>query len=138
MAVIGAGPYGLAAAAAHLRAAGIETRIFGEKLEFWRKNMPQEMRLRSPWRGSHIADPEKRFTLDQFAENGGIERVEPLPREDFVKYGNWFQHQVLPDLDRRKGQRVDLDSGLFRLRLDDGELVYAARVVMATGLANRA
>jgi FAD-dependent urate hydroxylase len=136
VAVIGAGPYGLAAAA-HLRAAGVETRIFGETLEFWRKNMPQEMRLRSPWRGSHIADPEKRFTLDRFAENGCIERVEPLPLEDFIKYGNWFQHQVLPDLDRRKVQRVDLEAGLFRLKLEDGELVYAKRVVMATGLAKQ-
>jgi len=53
--IIGAGPYGLAAAA-HLRAAGIEHRIFGEPLSFWRRHMPAGMFLRSAWEASHIVD----------------------------------------------------------------------------------
>src|SRR5580658_6723118 len=65
--VIGAGPYGLAAAA-HLNAAGIETRAFGKPMSFWRENMPKGMRLRSPWGGSHIADPKGQLTLDNFVE----------------------------------------------------------------------
>lgn len=32
--IIGAGPYGLSAAA-YLRAAGVETRVFGEPMCFW-------------------------------------------------------------------------------------------------------
>ena len=45
VAVIGAGPYGLAIAA-HLAAAGVETRTFGEPMGFWRNNMPKGMKLR--------------------------------------------------------------------------------------------
>ena len=56
--VIGAGPYGLASAA-YLRAAGVETRVFGETMSFWEKQMPAGMCLRSSWDASHIADPEQ-------------------------------------------------------------------------------
>jgi cation diffusion facilitator CzcD-associated flavoprotein CzcO len=42
VAVIGAGPYGLAAAA-HLRAANVSTHVFGEPMGFWRRNMPKGM-----------------------------------------------------------------------------------------------
>src|SRR5215472_17796598 len=66
VAVIGAGPYGLAVAA-HLRAADISTRVFGRALSFWRENMPKGMRLRSPWIATQIADPDRRFSLDAFA-----------------------------------------------------------------------
>jgi cation diffusion facilitator CzcD-associated flavoprotein CzcO len=45
-AVIGAGPHGLAATA-HLRAAGLDVRMFGEPLEFWQRHMPAGMLLRS-------------------------------------------------------------------------------------------
>ena len=40
VAVIGAGPYGLATAA-HLRHAGVPVRTFGGVLEFWREQMPE-------------------------------------------------------------------------------------------------
>ena len=45
--IIGAGPHGLAAAA-HLRRAGVECRVFGDPLSFWR-TMPAGMLLRSNW-----------------------------------------------------------------------------------------
>src|SRR5271155_6239576 len=86
MVVIGAGPYGLAAAA-HLKAANIETRVFGEPMLFWRRNMPKGMNLRSPWKGSSIADPLGEYTLDSFVEQGAIEHREPLPLQDFLRYG---------------------------------------------------
>ena len=44
--VIGAGPYGYAAAA-HARARGIRTRIVGRPMSFWREQMPADMYLRS-------------------------------------------------------------------------------------------
>ena len=40
--VIGAGPYGLATAAA-ARAAGIEPLVVGEPMEFWRRSMPSQV-----------------------------------------------------------------------------------------------
>jgi cation diffusion facilitator CzcD-associated flavoprotein CzcO len=55
VAIIGAGPYGLAAAA-HLRAVGVETCIFGKVMEFWENQMPAGMFLRSSWEASsHFA-----------------------------------------------------------------------------------
>src|SRR3712207_2023984 len=55
--VIGAGPYGLSAAA-HLIAADVDVRVFGEPMESWIQHMPNEMLLRSRWEASHIGDPE--------------------------------------------------------------------------------
>ena len=57
--IIGAGPYGLSSAA-YLRAAGVETRVFGEPMTFWENHMPAGMCLRSNWGASHIADPRRR------------------------------------------------------------------------------
>ena len=53
VAVIGAGPYGLAVAA-HLRDARIGVRVFGDPMSFWRDHMPKGMKLRSPWCATHI------------------------------------------------------------------------------------
>lgn len=136
VAVIGAGPYGLAVAA-HLKAAGVPTRVFGEAMSFWRRNMPKGMKLRSSRRATHIADPDNRHSVHVYAaEKGGVPD-DPLPLEDFVAYGEWFQRRVAPNLDTRKVVQVETSTSGFRLRLEDGECVEARRVVMAMGLANQ-
>ena len=56
IAIVGAGPYGLSAAA-HLNANGVNVRIFGETMSFWSRNMPKGMCLRSPWEASQLSDP---------------------------------------------------------------------------------
>ena len=58
VAIIGAGPYGLALAA-HLRGRGVEPAVFGRPMSFWEEHMPKGMLLRSPWRASHISDPDR-------------------------------------------------------------------------------
>ena len=133
VAIIGAGPYGLAAAA-HLRAANIPIRIFGEALSFWRANMPSGMKLRSPWVATHIADPRGCLTLDDYYRQAGMAVPKLLPVENFIDYGLWFQQRVAPDLDTRAVRRVAAIDGGFRLLLEDGDSVFAKRVVMATGL----
>ena len=133
VAIVGAGPYGLAAAA-HLRAAGVETRIFGEPLSFWRSNMPHGMKLRSPWVATHFAHPHDGFSLDDYYREAGLEVPKLLPLTNFVDYGLWFQHRIAPDLDRRKITRIDAIETGFRLALSDGDVVFARRVVMAAGL----
>ena len=133
VAIIGAGPYGLAVAA-HLRAAKIPIRVFGEALSFWRQNMPAGMKLRSPWIATHIADPAGRHQLDDYYREAGMEIPKLLPVESFTYYGRWFQQRVVPDLDSRAVVHVaKLDDG-FRLALEDGESFFARHVVMATGL----
>lgn len=136
IAVIGAGPYGLAVAA-HLKAARIPTRAFGEPMSFWRGHMPKGMKLRSPWRASHIADPERKYTLDAFAHRLAIPYQDHLPLEHFIHYGEWFQRLTVRDLDTRTVVRVEDAGGGFSLVLEDGEAIYARRVVMATGLAGQ-
>jgi hypothetical protein len=136
VAVIGSGPYGLAVAA-HLRSAAVSTRVFGRPLSFWREHMPKGMRLRSPWIATHIADPEKRFSLDVFAREAALEPQDQLPIERFVQYGDWFQRQTVPDLDPRKVLRVENATLGFRLALEDENVIHAGRVVVAMGLANQ-
>src|SRR6478609_3804390 len=106
VAIIGAGPYGLAAAA-HLRAAGVETHIFGEAMAFWERQMPAGMLLRSYWEASHIADPDHDLTLDAYDAASRVAVPRPVPLDRFVAYGQWFGQQVAPDLDGRQIARIE-------------------------------
>jgi len=132
--VIGAGPHGLAAIA-HLRAAGIPTRAFGEPLAFWRGTMPAGMLLRSSEDASNIDDPARELTLKAWSAATGRPVVKPVPIGDFIDYGMWFQERVVPDLDRRMVAAVARRGGELTVTLADGEQLAAARVVVAAGLA---
>lgn len=134
VAIIGAGPYGLAAAV-HLRAANVETCVFGEAMEFWERQMPVGMCLRSSWAASHIGHPSRELTLDEFAASEGWCISKPIPLDRFINYGRWFQRCVAPDVDRRRVVRIERGSKGFRLRLDGGETVHAQRVVVAAGIS---
>ena len=131
--VLGSGPYGLAAAA-HLRAAGADIRAFGEPMEFWEKQMPAGMFLRSAWYASDIAEPSGNYHLNDFKTREKVQFSPPVPLESFVQYGRWFQKQLIPDLDRRKIARIE-KNGSFKLRLEDGETVESKRVVVAAGIS---
>lgn len=137
VAVIGAGPYGLAISA-HLRDGGIETRTFGRVMSFWQENMPEGMRMRSPWRGSHISDPRKQCTLDAFARESGVEARDHFWRREFVDYAMWFQKQIVPDIDTRMVVWIERYRTGFLLHLSDGETLFAKRVVVALGLGKQA
>lgn len=136
VAVIGAGPFGLAVAAA-LKASGIETLTFGGAMSFWRDHMPRGMRLRSPWHATYIGQTEGPLSLDAYAEGLGISPRQPLLLENFVDYGLWIQARTVPDLDTRAVRSVEKANGGFRLALADGDSVHARRVVVATGLMNQ-
>jgi hypothetical protein len=133
-AVVGAGPYGLAVAS-HLRAAGFDVRVFGRVMDFWDRQMPRGMLLRSPWNGNHIADPERKWTLDCYEETRGTRLPRRIRLEDFVQYGRWFQARALPDLDPRY-VAVERTHAGFRLTLEDGERGWADRVVIAAGIGS--
>ncbi|MDO8432673.1 MAG: NAD(P)-binding domain-containing protein [Candidatus Binatus sp.] len=133
VAIIGAGPYGLSAAA-HLRAAGVEARVFGRTMDFWEGHMPAGMRLRSSWDASHISDPQRRLTLENYQCANRVKLDTPLPLSGFIDYGRWFQREAAPDADPRRVHLVERDANCFRLRLEDGELIEARRVVIATGI----
>jgi hypothetical protein len=134
VAIIGAGPYGLAAAA-HLRRAGIEARVFGEPMSFWKDNMPAGLLLRSNWTATCIAEHQGELTLDSFCAATGISFGSPVPLHRFIDYGMWVQQKVVPDVDRRPVQTLETGPGGFRLTFADGTSVSASRVVVAAGIA---
>jgi FAD-dependent urate hydroxylase len=133
VAIVGAGPYGLACAA-FLRHSGIEPLVFGEPMGFWRSRMPQGMLLRSRRRSSHIADPALALTIDRYEESTGVKLSEPIDLRQYVEYSHWFCRQAAPDLDRRRVERIDRVDGAFELTLDGGHAISVSRVVVAAGL----
>jgi len=131
--VIGAGPYGLSTAA-HLRDAGVEPYVIGQSMAFWKKNMPAGMLLRSKSEASNIAAPQKRLSITAYEKAIGRKIADPLPIEDFIAYGEWFQKQVAPNLDTRQVRNVSHNQDIFELTLDDGERMHAKSVVLALGI----
>lgn len=134
IAVIGAGPYGLAIGA-HLRAADVATHVFGKTMAFWRNQMPAGMLLRSEWAGSSIASPGGAYSLERYEEANRLELSLRIPLDDFIAYGEWFQRETVPDVDAVIVRRITKTIGGFRIEFDDGELI-ADRVIVATGLAS--
>jgi len=134
VAIIGAGPYGLAAAA-HLRQVkGLDVKIFGEPMSFWEKNMPVGMFLRSNWTATTIADPNRSLTLDAYQAASGQPVSKPVPLDRFVEYGRWYQRQGVPDVDRRKISRVESNHSGFHLSIEGAETVHSKRAVIAAGI----
>jgi cation diffusion facilitator CzcD-associated flavoprotein CzcO len=131
VAIVGAGPYGLAAAA-HLRA--FKPSVFGRPMSFWRGHMPSGMWLRSPRPASNISAPRDGFSLPDYEREMGLEAVTPLPLSTFVDYGDWFKDRTGANVEDRVVGEVARDNGHFRLTFDDGETRTARSVVIAAGI----
>src|SRR3954454_13537983 len=77
IAIVGAGPYGLAVAS-HLLERGSDVTVLGEPLGYWRRHMPAGMRLRSSWRASSVASPPDRRSVGGLEGAEGAEGGPPL------------------------------------------------------------
>ena len=130
--VIGAGPYGLSVAA-HLKARGAQTLVFGKTLELWKK-MPPGLCLKSIWTASSISDPRGEFSIDRYVALRKIPRQEPIPLSMFLDYAHWFQQQAVPDVDKTYVQLLAADGKGFHIDLSDGRTVKADKVVLASGI----
>ncbi|MHB8412133.1 MAG: FAD-dependent oxidoreductase [Candidatus Acidiferrales bacterium] len=134
--IVGAGPYGLSAAA-HLRTIkGLEVLVFGEPMSFWERHMPGGMYLRSAWTATHIAHPNGSLNLEAYQFASGNHLSAPVPLERFTQYGQWYQRQAVPDLNRRKITRIESGSKGFQVTLDDGEILCSHRVIVAAGIGS--
>ena len=137
VAVIGAGPYGLSAAA-HLRRAGVELRVFGQPMSFW-QGMPTGLLLRSNWTATCIAEYRGELSLARSAPR-------PTPNRPTGTAGSLHRLRPVGPAAGRAGRGPPpgpgpgAKPGGFRLTLDDGTAVSARRVVVAAGIepfANR-
>ena len=133
VAVIGAGPHGLSAAA-HLRRAGVQASVFGVPMGFW-KTMPEGMMLRSNMSATSMVETIGPLSLSAYMRATGAQIEQPVPLEDFIAYGSWVKRTAVPDVDERMAAALERTANGFSLELDDGASVAARRVVVACGIA---
>jgi cation diffusion facilitator CzcD-associated flavoprotein CzcO len=132
--IIGAGPFGLSAAA-HLKAQKQPVLVFGKPMEFWRR-MPSTMHLKSSWSSVTISDPAHAYTFERFCKMHQILQQGQVPLQVFLEYSQWYQEQAVPDIDQTYVKLLARDGKTFHLELVDGRNVKANRVVIATGLSS--
>lgn len=136
VAIVGAGPYGLSLAA-HLHAAGVDHRVFGEPMALWRSHMPAGMYLKSQAFASNLSTPLPGHTLEDFCRETGRPYAPyglPVSLETFVSYGDWFQRSQVPHLEEVLVSDVSRDVGGYAVSLNDGTSLRARRVVVAVGV----
>lgn len=136
VAIVGAGPYGLSVAA-HLRAAGVSFRQFGQPMHLWREQMPRGMYLKSQGFASNLSDPDGTHTLAAFCQSAGHPYADyglPVALETFVAYGDWFASERAGGVEQVLVTGITGREGQFELSLDDGRTAAARRVVLAAGV----
>ncbi len=131
--VVGAGPYAYSAAAL-AREHGIDTHVVGQPMAFWRDQMPADMFLRSgpDW---HL-DGTGTYTFQAFFEDRGLraEDHDPIPREVFLDYTEWFRKQTSLEIDQRLVTGLTQPDGRFEAALDDGSTISAEKVLAVPGI----
>lgn len=135
--IIGAGPYGLSIAA-HLRAEGVRFRIFGSVMHTWREQMPEGMRLKSEGFASSLYDANSKFPLASYCREKNLPYADtghPVPIETFIGYGIEFQKRFVPNVENKLVVSLQPVDGGFKLGLEDGETLFAPRVIVAVGLS---
>jgi len=132
--VIGAGPYAYSAATC-ARDHGIDTRVVGLPMSFWREQMPADMYLRSgpDW---HL-DTAGEHTFAAFFEDRGLSRAEndPVPIGVFLDHTDWFREQKGFDVEERLVDTLEADgAGAFAATMEDGTTITAEKVLAAPGI----
>jgi cation diffusion facilitator CzcD-associated flavoprotein CzcO len=136
VAIVGAGPYGLSLAA-HLRARGLEFRVFGKPLDTWSRHMPDGMMLKSDGFASNLSAPAPDSTLKAYCARRGLaygDQGVPVPLSQFLDYAKDFRERQVPDLETRAVTWLQRGPNGFNLTLDDGETLGARHVVLAVGI----
>src|SRR5262252_79650 len=131
--IVGAGPNGLSLAS-YLSDSGVERRIFGFPMRAWRE-MPPGMNLKSFGFATSIPCLRPHYTFPEYCRARGLEDFEPISFTTFSEYGEWFQKELVPDVETTLVSRIDRQGDGFEVTLDSGELFLARRVIVAAGLS---
>ncbi|MBX6768233.1 MAG: hypothetical protein IRY90_13975, partial [Actinomadura rubrobrunea] len=130
--VVGAGPYGLSVGA-YARQAGLQVRVIGTPMQFWRENMPTGMFLKSEPFASSLGSPVPGLGFREYT--GGWPDGLPIPIDTFISYGLWFAEHAAPDPEPSQVLRVEHTPGpCYRVTLSTGEEVEARSVVVSVGV----
>lgn len=136
MLVVGAGPYGFAAAG-ELAYPGFDVVVVGEAFATWhRHTLDGMLLLRSDPRASSIYSACDRWSFLAFLAARGHDRERPVPVTLYREYlrevaaGAPFAHL--------EGwvERLEAAASGFRARLAEGREIFAAIAVLATGLGD--
>jgi thioredoxin reductase len=123
--------------AVHLRARGVDFRIFGSPMHAWQAHMPKGMRLKSEGFASSLYDPASTFTLAAYCKEMGLPYADvglPVPLNTFVAYGLEFQKRFVPGMEDKRVVSLRRAAEGYQIRLEDGEAVAAQKVIVAVGL----
>ena len=135
VAVIGAGPYGLAVAT-HLRARGVGAQVIGRPMSSWRERMPRGMYLKSEGFASSIAAPLPGYALRQYCAELGTPYADigaPVALDTFSEYGLWFARALVPNLIDAEVDHVRPLRERFEVTIEGGTTLVARSVVVACG-----
>lgn len=138
VAVIGAGPNGLSLAA-HLKARGVDFRIFGKAMGTWDAHMPKGMLLKSEGFATSLYDPGDTFSYAHYCADRGIPYAPigtPPTLESFSDYGHEFQKRFVPGLEEKMVTTLARGEGGYLLTLSDGSSCRAKSVVVAAGITH--
>jgi FAD-dependent urate hydroxylase len=131
VAVVGAGPFGLSAAAS---LPGHDVVVFGSPMQTWATTMPRDMLLRSAWSETSLAAPGHAGSIIPWADREGVDRNGPIPLTVFLAYADWFREEFVKQLDQSDVTRVEREGDAFAVTTHGGDTVHARRLVVAVGV----
>ena len=133
--IIGAGPFGMAMAA--YASHHMDYLVVGYPMSFWQTHMPHGMSLRSAsdW---HL-DPLNIHTIEVYLQTLQLRPadVEPLARDVYLHYAQWFQAQKMIQPQAKLVQQLNHAPAaphVFEARLADGDSMIARNVLLAVGV----
>lgn len=131
--IVGAGPFGLALAA-YAKKLGIDYLIVGKPMEFWKKNMPDGMYLRSA--SDWSLDPTDQASIMDYLKQLGKTPtdVEPLSRDFYLEYCQWFQEQSEIQAIPLYVTKLEKENHIYIAKLENGDSIEAQKVVIAIGM----
>jgi cation diffusion facilitator CzcD-associated flavoprotein CzcO len=121
------GPFGLALAA-HVQQLGIDYLQTGKPMEFWKKNMPHGMYLRSA--SDWYLDADDEHTIEKFTriKKLATHDVEPLSLRYYLSYVDWYIEQKRLDPLPVYIERLDYEKEYcYRAVTNDGETIHAKK-----------